>query len=338
MMMHSTPKRDVQPQLAIVVDTEEEFDWGQPFSREKTGVAHIPSQALAHEIYDPMGVVPTYVVGYPVATDDVAVRFFAGLRDTGRAEIGAHLHPWVTPPHSESVTTANSYACNLPPSLERAKIEALTHAINDAFGGRPRVFKAGRHGFGPATGTILADLGYEVDCSFVPRVSFASDGGPVFHDAPDQPFWLDEARGLLEIPVTNGFFGGLAPLGRRIQPLFDSSLAKHLHLPGLLSRSRAITRARLTPEGVPADTQCRLLDAMAARGCTTFTMVYHSPSLTPGHTPYVRTPADLDGFLATIATVLEYFRDVIGGRFTTMSMIHADALAARNIVSGAFAD
>ena len=61
------------PELLIVVDTEEEFDWTAPFSRESVATRSIPAQARAHEIYDRFGVVPTYVVDYPVATDPQAV-------------------------------------------------------------------------------------------------------------------------------------------------------------------------------------------------------------------------------------------------------------------------
>ena len=110
------------PQLLIVVDTEEEFDWSAPFSRDSRATTSIPAQARAHEIYDRFGIVPTYVIDHPVATDPAAVAFLKGLRDAGKAEIGAHLHPWVTPPHVEEVTTRNSYHCNLPPALERAKV------------------------------------------------------------------------------------------------------------------------------------------------------------------------------------------------------------------------
>ena len=117
------------PELLIVVDTEEEFDWTRPFSRESIATRSIPAQARAHEFYDRFGIVPTYVVDFPVATDPEAVRFLRGLRDAGKAEIGAHLHPWVTPPHVEQVNIRNSYHCNLPPELERAKIAALTEAI-----------------------------------------------------------------------------------------------------------------------------------------------------------------------------------------------------------------
>ena len=335
MMAFPPPGPDLQPWLAVVVDTEEEFDWTQPFARENRGVTAIPAQTRAHAIYDKLGVVPTYVVGYPVITDPTGARLFADLKADGRAEVGAHLHPWVTPPHEEAVTTANSYGCNLAPELERAKIATLTDAIAQALGERPTIFKAGRHGFGSNTGRVLGDLGYRVDCSSVPYTSFAGDGGPVFYGQRDQPFWLDRDRRLLEIPVTNAFFGAAAALGPRLQPVFDDKRAARLHIPGLLARSGLLSRARLTPEGVPADAQCRLLDAMVGRGLTTFTMVYHSPSLAPGNTPYVRSEEDLQRFLARIDTVLRYFRDRLGGRFTTLSQIYEDQCATLAVGSGA---
>src|SRR5688500_18766120 len=146
------------PELLIVVDTEEEFDWSARFSRDAIATRSIPAQARAHEIYDRLGIVPTYVVDYPVATDPEAAGFLRALADEGKAEIGAQRHPWRPPPHLEEVNRRNSYQCNLPPELERAKIEALTAAIETAFGARPTAFKAGRHGFGPGTARALVEL------------------------------------------------------------------------------------------------------------------------------------------------------------------------------------
>lgn len=315
------------PELLIIVDTEEEFDWTRPFSRESRATTAIPAQARAHEIYERFGIVPTYVVDYPVATDPAAVAFLKRLRDAGKAEIGAHLHPWVTPPDEEEVGTFNSYHCNLPPALERAKIEALTDAIESAFGERPRAFKAGRYGYGPNTGRILAGLGYRIDCSLVPHTDFSGDGGPDFRGRPDRPHWLPE--GLLEIPLTVGFLGAMPGLGERADWLFDSPRAERLRLPGVLARSGLVARSRLTPEGVPAGEQCRLIEAMAARGHRTFSLTYHSPSLAPGHTPYVRDEADLAAFLASIEQVLTFFRDRMGGRFTTLDGVYRAALEGR---------
>ena len=39
------------PELLIVVDTEEEFDWTRPFSRDAIATRSIPAQARAHAIY-----------------------------------------------------------------------------------------------------------------------------------------------------------------------------------------------------------------------------------------------------------------------------------------------
>jgi len=312
----------VNPELLVVVDTEEEFDWTAPFSRQATATRSIPAQARAHEIYDRLGVVPTYVIDYPVATDPEAARFLRGLRDAGKAEIGAHLHPWVTPPHSEAVNRRNSYHCNLPPELERAKIEALTTAIESSFGERPTVFKAGRHGFGPGTARTIAELGYEVDCSQLPYTDLSAEDGPDFREVPAEPYWLGE--GLLEVPLTIGFFGAAPALGPKLGRLFDSPAAARLRLPGLLARAGLVARSRLTPEGVSAVEQCRLIEALARRGLRHFTLVYHSPSLEPGHTPYVRDAEELAAFLAALDQVLTWFRDELGGRFTTLSRLRRE--------------
>ena len=312
-----------RPQLAVVVDTEEEFDWRSPFSRSNTGTSSIAAQQLAHAIYDRWGVVPTYVVDYPVAADPAARALLGGLRAEGRAEIGAHLHPWVCPPHEEEVSQFNSYHCNLPPALERAKIERLTDAIADGFGARPTVFKAGRYGFGQSTAAAIAELGYEVDCSFVPHASFAADGGPSFHFTPDRPFWLDGKKRLLEVPMTSGFIGALAPLGGRLPGLFDSSAAQRLRIPGLLARSGLVARSALTPEGVSAEEQIALIKSLMRRGHSFFTLTYHSPSLAPGNTPYVRSDKELAAFLQRLETVLRVFKEDLGGAFTTLTRYRA---------------
>ncbi|HEX9802908.1 MAG TPA: glycosyltransferase, partial [Gammaproteobacteria bacterium] len=156
---------DQPPLLLVVIDTEEEFDWRLPHSRENTSVSAIAAQGRAQEIFARHGIVPTYVVDYPVATTPAAVGILKSFSSRGACRIGAHLHPWVNPPHLEIVNATNSYPGNLPPALERAKLTALTEAIVQSFGTAPVVYKAGRYGLGPATAGILEELGYRVDVS-----------------------------------------------------------------------------------------------------------------------------------------------------------------------------
>ena len=311
------------PVLAIVVDTEEEFDWSRPLSRENTSVRSITEQWRAQEVFGRYGVVPTYAVDYPVATDAEAVRHLKGFLDKGGCEIGAHLHPWVNPPHEEAVTPHNSYPGNLPLELERAKLEALTKAIADAFGQRPTVYKAGRYGIGPNTASLLEALGYTIDTSVVPFTSFAADGGPDFSNFGPSPFLFRDSQRLFEVPTTCGFHGLFSARGRDIYPSVAGPTGMRLRIPGILARLGLLERIRLTPEGNSLAELRRLTRSLLARGQRVFCLSYHSPSLAPGNTPYLRVEQDVIGFLATIDLFLKFFTEEIGGRPATVGEVYS---------------
>lgn len=321
------------PLLIVVVDTEEEFDWSKPVSRGATGVTHIPAQARAQEIYGRYGVRPTYVVDYAVAADDQSSRTLRGWLEAGRCDIGAHLHPWVNPPDDETVSNRNSYPGNLPPALERAKLARLSELIERRFGQRPTVYRAGRYGVGAHSAAILEELGYEIDTSVVPRTDFTPDEGPNFTACGLDPYWFGGTRRVLEIPLSVGWTGLLAGAGPVLQPLVRSPWAQRLRLPGLLARGRIFDRVRLTPEGISVDELKRLTRAMVRAGYRVFNFTYHSPSLAPGHTPYVRDDDGLRAFTDAIAAYLEFFFGEIGGAPSTPRGIRA--LCERLTATGA---
>src|SRR5579863_3484068 len=117
------------PRLLVVVDTEEEFDWSRPLSRAETRVDHIRHQDRTQRIFERYGIVPTYVVDYPVASQESGFRPLREWRRDGKCRIGAHLHPWVNPPFEEELSPHNSYPGNLSPALEKAKLARLTETI-----------------------------------------------------------------------------------------------------------------------------------------------------------------------------------------------------------------
>jgi hypothetical protein len=53
-------------------------------------------------------------------------------------------------------------------------------------------------------------------------------------------------------------------------------------------------RIPLTPEGVTVSEALRATNIAIDEGLPMIVLSFHSPSLCPGHTPYVRTEADLD--------------------------------------------
>lgn len=315
---------DHAPVLLIVVDTEEEFDWSQPFSRSNTSTTAIAAQPIAHErVFDKFGIVPTYVIDWPVATTPSAIRTMRTLADNGQCEIGTHLHPWISPPHEEIVSAFNSYAGNLPKELEFAKLRKLTNTITDNLGRAPLTFKAGRYGLGPHTSEAIAALGYRVDASIVPYTSFRSDGGPEFSAYSEEPFWFgDAANPLLELPVTTGFCGKLRHFGASIYPFIAAPCFNPLRLRGIATRSGLLERIRLTPEGGSANDMIRLTSALRRAGSQVFTLTYHSPSLVPGNTSYVSSGKELNAFLDAIDEYCAYFRAELGGVFMSIAELH----------------
>lgn len=314
-----------RPLLLITIDTEEEFDWTKPHDRASTHVTHVPSQARAQAIYARHGIKPMYLVDYPVA--DKGYQPLREWADDGRCEIGTHLHPWVNPPHEEQVCNRNSYPGNLPAKLEYAKLLRLTELIEERFGVRPTVYRAGRYGAGPNTAAILEELGYEIDTSVLPRTDLRFDDGPDFRALGLDPYWFGGSRRLLEIPVTVGWDGWLSKAGLFWQEIAQSPWGKALRIQGLLARSGTFNRVKLTPEGISLDELRQITKAMLAAGYRVFNFTYHSPSLAPGHTPYVRSNAELDAFLARIEGYLEYFLGEVGGAASTPDQIRSLCLS-----------
>jgi len=301
------------PTLFMVVDTEEEFDWHAPFARSSTGVTAIAALDNLHGVVDRYRVRPMYVIDYPVATKVEAYSVIREIVESGRGQVGAHLHPWVTPPFTEEVNGPNSFACNLGAALEEAKLRNLTEAIEGNVGVRPDTYKAGRYGLGRTTVRILQRLGFDVDISINPLMDYRPSAGPTFEAFDARPFWFGAERRLLEVPCTLGFAGFARRAGLPLHRAAEGGLLRRLKATGILSRSGALNKIMLSPETSTLDEMKAVTRALLTDGVRTFTMTLHSPSVAVGHTPYVRSAAELRAFLGRIDAYCEFFLGVLGG-------------------------
>jgi len=319
--------RESRPHLVIIVDAEEQYDWRLPLSRSNVTVRSMAAQVQAQKIYRHFGVTPTYAIDYPIVAQEAGYRPIMDMLDAGECELGAQLHAWVTPPHEEEVCEQNSYACNLPGDLERRKLEVLVDAIERRFGIKPRLYRAGRYGTGSNTAAILDRLGFDVDCSVVPGGTWLSPHAPDYSGGTARPYWLQTRRPILEIPVTVGTTGLVRRLGDDFYHGIRSGLPVRLRLPGIMARTGLLNRIRLSPEGNTLDECKRLTRRLVADGYRVFAVSYHSPSLEPGNTPYVRDQSDLDRFLTWIEQYLEFFFTEMNGIADTPGGLHAWAMA-----------
>jgi hypothetical protein len=299
----------------LFVDVEEEFDWTRPPDRVQRATTAMRAFPDAHRRFADAGVALACMVDYPVAVDPDAAAILREVVADGRSTVGAQLHAWVTPPFDEPLTPANSYAGNLPRALEAAKLDTITAAIEDAMGERPIAYRAGRYGIGAATPALLRERGYRVDSSIRARYDYGADGGPDFSAVDAHAFRRD---GLLELPLTTMFTGP----ARRWGPSLHAVLDRVPHARGAASRTGLLSRVALTPEDMPIAAARAAVDAAIADALGLLVFSFHSPSLVPGHTPYVRDAGELAGFWRWWSVMLDHL-GARGVRPTTLAAVLA---------------
>lgn len=317
------------PILIVSIDTESEFDWNGPFLRTQTSVRNVRNQSMAQEIFDRFGVRPIYLVDYAVATQPEAYLPLREIFQSKRCEIGAHLHPWITPPFLEELGARASFSQNLPVSLQRVKLTQLTEAIERSFDFHPLAYRAGRLGVGEEIAEILVSLGYQIDMSVLPGIDMRRIYGPDFRQGLDRPYWFGSDLSLLEIPATPCFAGLLA--GRALPKAVSIELYDQLSRPslerfrirGVFSRLRLLEWIPPSPEGVTLTELHRLTREFLSRSRRVFVLSYHSSSLLPGSTQYVQSASDLTDFLGRIEGFLDFFIGKLGGVTMTPSELRA---------------
>lgn len=311
--------------LIVSLDTEED-NWSR--SRTDVTVENIGELRRQARFFESLGVRPTYFTSYHVATDTCAAAVMRDIGGEGRAEIGAHLHPWNTPPLTEAFVPRNSMVKNLPADLQRAKIRTLTEAMQQAFGQRPTAFRAGRYGIGPDTVAALVSCGYRVDSSISPFVSLeAVDDGPTFVGAPIVPYRLGSDRDvrtpvpdgpIVEVPLSYGFSRGPFSVFEPVQRLLEAA-PPSLHLPGIAVRTGLVRRLSLSPEFQSVAQMLTLSARLLEHGARHLHISWHTPSLKPGLSPFTRTTADVERLFATIEGYLEKLANLTPFRFVTVN-------------------
>lgn len=298
--------------VLVGVDTEADDQWSEA-GRRALEVSNAERLPALQALFDSFGVRPTYLVTHEMATREPARSILRELLRSGRCELGAHLHPWSSPPYREE-DLAGRYPHQLPTELLERQLRELTEAVERELGARPVSYRAGRHGFDERSLRILEALGYRVDSSVDPLFNERRKGGRVFAGAPLEPYHPDPrdvrrpgASRLLEIPVSAATLPALPKpmeaLYARLDPIPYRGMLKRLGLRPVWLR----------PSYSSLPDACALAGRLAARGASCLNFLFHSSELLPGGSPYHPDEASVGRFLDGLARLLGHLTGGLGG-------------------------
>ena len=317
-----------KPAVLVGVDTEADDQWSRG-GRDKLEVRNAERLPALQALCDEYGVRPTYVLTHEMATRPESRGILRDLARTGRCEIGAHLHPWSSPPFRPEDLAAHTYPHNLPPDLLDRQLTELTQAIESEIGVRPTTYRAGRNGFDGRTLPILERLGYTVDTSVDPLFNERRKGGMAFAGAPIDPYHpsYDDVRRpgaskVLEIPITSATMPALPKA-------LESAYASLPAIPwrGALKRV-GIQPVWLRPSYTPRDRMLAFASRLAGRGAPCFNIIFHSSELLPGGSPYTPDAASVERFLADLRALLEHLTTRLGATGRTCAEFAREFRAA----------
>lgn len=198
----------------------------------------------------------------------------------GECEIGMHLHAWNTPPLYELPyrrKSHNPYAGDYPSDVLFEKMRTMTEIIESQFGVRPVSHRCGRWYLDENVIRFLSQLGYIVDCSVTPGVSWKKHigyeiFGTDYTDFPDNVHILKAGESkILEVPPSIVL---KKPVG--ILPRLSNRL--------LLGQKKEPVTAWLRPNGRNLEDMLHIV-AQAEAGGHYLEFMIHSSELMPGGSP-----------------------------------------------------
>lgn len=315
----------------ITVDTEADDQWKK--KGEKLTLENISYLPRFQKLCDSFGFPPTYLITNEVASDERAIKILSLWQGAGRAEVGAHLHPWTNPPFNDCELN-NSKVQAFPSELTNealwSKLKFLTEIIKTNFHKPPTSYRAGRFGFDERSAKYLLELGYMVDCSITPKINWHKTagltdgpGGPDFRQARVQPYFLSlndvcqagESK-LLELPLTIIYTGRLIKENNRSTKTFTNlpdSMIKLIFNKLLFGKKwlRIFQSSKIS--------DWRLIYRSAVRNnLPVIEFMIHSSELMPGGSPYAKDEKEVDYIFYQLEAMFKYFKQQ-GAEGTTLT-------------------
>lgn len=281
--------------VVFSVDVEEEGLFSGRYAPVAKGVSNVAHLRRLEFVTREFGVPLTLLCTWPVLNDPGCRDILRHWREELGAEIGAHLHPWNTPPLSDEPEQAWTPSEAMDATLLDAKLTELVRICHEATGRAPTSFRMGRFDLGPTVRALLPRHGLKVDGSIVP-VTW-SPALPEAFLSPADPYPLhvggETEACLTEAPVT------MVPLS----PALRDAVWRIARVSGpsaggwLLKRFHTLGATGTIPAWFPLASMKLAARLHLARGGRVVHLFLHSSELMPGCAPHVPDEAAISRVL-----------------------------------------
>lgn len=282
----------------ITIDTEGDNLWER--ATTKNGIREITTKNADYverfqELCERYHFLPTYLVDYEMAMSEKFVGLTKAWLREGKCEIGMHMHAWNTPPLYKLpffYKGHNPYAGEYPHNVMRKKLEYMTGLIEDRFGIRPTSHRGGRWYIDAWYVSQLIKLGYKVDCSITPGISWQkargnTEFGPDYSRFLSRVFYMDENRTFLQVtpsiirpPILHTF------TELRKYPYDYKNIFKK--------------RIWLRPNGKNRQDMLYIVKKQLYSPCNYIEFMLHSSELMPGGSPTFKNETDIEQLYADL--------------------------------------
>lgn len=286
----------------ITIDTEGDNQWDSSKEPTTENARFLPR---FQELAEKYGFFPTWLTNYEMAQDPFFIEYMRDRQDSGKCEIGMHLHAWHNPPEYplETRTDQRSYLIEYPESIMDEKIGYLTKLLEDTFQTKMLSHRSGRWALNSSYLRLLSKYGYKVDCSVTPfvdwRKSLGQTGTPGsdYSQCPIKPYII--GSGILEIPMTI-----------RNMRCFNFDAVHSAH--NFLAESKKMILGRaawLRPSGTCSFSALKKVLDKASQDSNYVMFMLHSSEMMPGGSPSFPNANKIERMYSCVERLFEYAKE-----------------------------
>ena len=304
-----------KPAFLITIDTEGDNLWQKHDSITTENARYLPRFQQLCEKY---GFKPVWLTNYEMAVDPFFIDFAKQVIAQRTGEIGMHLHAWNSPPLqplTDNDWKHKPYLIEYAKEVIQQKVAFLTHLLEETFQTKMLSHRAGRWAFNEIYARCLIDLGYQVDCSVTPKVTWQyskgdpqGKGGSDYRHFPTQAYFLDEqdisragTSPLLEVPMSIQYKH--SALMNNLRQGYDR----------LRGKMRSPSVHWLRPMGNNLSTMQKVVEQTLAQGSDYVEYMLHSSEYMPGGSPTFTTESDIERLYEELESFFAWLQPKVQG-------------------------